>query len=282
MVRASPPSAWGFALLLSASAAAQTAPDEAPRRELIAQATQARDDGAPRLALERARRAAALRSSPSLSLLIAELDETLGETLPALAEARRCEAALEGDRAHRDWQRYFDSCHALVIALEARVGRLNAVAPEAPAAPASTTPTAVASPAAPVVAARPRLTARSVGAGAAPWVVVGVGAASLVVSGVFFALRGAALSDRDAACGTSTGVCALGTDASFAAATRAQSDAHTFNALTNVSLGVGAAALAGGVLWWALARSTHVTRADRVLVIGASGDGAFVGLHGAL
>jgi hypothetical protein len=280
------------ALALSPAARAQTTPDDDARRALIAQATEARDAGDDRRALALARGAAAMRATPSLHLLLAELEERLALPADALADARACEDALARDRAYHNWQRYFDACHALVTALAARTVEPVAASVETPVtAPvetpvAATAVTPVAAPAVTPVAATAvtpvavRGVARS--AGAAPWAVMGVGAASLVASGVFFALRGGALADRDAACGTAAGACEPDTDLAVDAATRAQRGAHTFNALTNVSLGVGAAAVAGGVLWWALGRGGGAPEARRAIVVGPTAGGAFVAVVGAL
>jgi hypothetical protein len=280
------------ALALSPAARAQTTPDDDARRALIAQATEARDAGDDRRALALARGAAAMRATPSLHLLLAELEERLALPADALADARACEDALARDRAYHNWQRYFDACHALVTALSTRTVEPVAASVETPVtAPvetpvAATAVTPVAAPAVTPVAATAvtpvavRGVARS--AGAAPWAVMGVGAASLVASGVFFALRGGALADRDAACGTAAGACEPDTDLAVDAATRAQRGAHTFNALTNVSLGVGAAAVAGGVLWWALGRGGGAPEARRAIVVGPTAGGAFVAVVGAL
>jgi hypothetical protein len=280
------------ALALSPAARAQTTPDDDARRALIAQATEARDAGDDRRALALARGAAAMRATPSLHLLLAELEERLALPADALADARACEDALARDRAYHNWQRYFDACHALVTALSTRTVEPVAAPVVTPVAAPVVTPVAapvvtpVAAPAVTPVAATAvtpvavRGVARS--AGAAPWAVMGVGAASLVASGVFFALRGGALADRDAACGTAAGACEPDTDLAVDAATRAQRGAHTFNALTNVSLGVGAAAVAGGVLWWALGRGGGAPEARRAIVVGPTAGGAFVAVVGAL
>lgn len=269
--------------MLATGARAQMTPDDDARRALIAQATEARDAGDDRRALDLARRAAAMRATPSLHLLIAEIEEHLALHRDALADARACEDALQRDRGYHDWQRYFDACHALVAALEAR----TAPPVETPVAPPAVTP--VETPIVPPVVTPvvvPVVTPVRVpvvhSAGAGPWAVMGVGAASLVASGVFFALRGGALADRDAACGTAAGECAPDTVLAVDAAARAQRDAHTFNALTNVSLSVGAAAVAGGVLWWALGRRGGAPEARRAVVVGPAAGGAFVAVFGAL
>jgi hypothetical protein len=80
------------------------------------------------------------------------------------------------------------------------------------------------------------------GPGAGPWMVMGLGAAALGAAGVFFALRQDAIGRCDAS--GEVGVCPTAADAQRAY------DAAGWNTATNVSLGVGAAALAGGLAWW--------------------------------
>lgn len=321
-------------MLASATASAQSTDDDA-RYALIVQASEARDAGDDRRALELARRADALRSTPSLHLLLAQLEESLAEPVAALADARRCEGELEADRTHRDWQRYFDSCHALVTALERRLGRVTVEVPEAPGVevtvnqrPLDRAAWGVAREVVPgyfvvearasegrrfhaafdvfaggaetvrvvfearpptVTAAAPPRVAPAVvapverrSAGPGPWAVMGVGMASLVASGIFLTLRATALSDRDTACGTPVGDCTPANDVALATATRAQRDAHTFNALFNVTISVGGAAVVGGALWWALGRSTRAPAVRRALAVVPWGDGAMVTVGGAM
>ena len=86
------------------------------------------------------------------------------------------------------------------------------------------------------------------GAGAGPWIVGGVGVLAFGLAGVFYGvLRAGALSDRDAACHAATMSC-------DPAALDAQSRAETATLLTNVALGVGSAAVVGGVVWYLLGR----------------------------
>ncbi|MDO9015680.1 MAG: hypothetical protein Q8S73_07880 [Deltaproteobacteria bacterium] len=77
-----------------------------------------------------------------------------------------------------------------------------------------------------------------------PVALLTVGGVGFVTAGIFYLMRGAALSDRDAQCD------ALGCPE----AARPDHDrAVTFNTLTNVSLGVGAAFAAGGLVWYLIA-----------------------------
>ncbi len=285
MARSIVAGALGLASLLGAAAAcAQPAADDV-RRELIAQAIQARDTGDLTRAVALAREAAALRSTPSLSLLLAELERSRGQTLPALDEARACRRALDADPAYHDWSRYADACRALVVELEARA-RAD-VSAERERAEQVTVPAVVPPAPAPVVPVT-RVSVTPVAApwwraaGAGPWVTVGVGAASLVTAGVFFALRGGALAARDEACGSAMGACAVATDQALATATEAQGDAHTFNTLGNVTLAVGGAALVGGALWWALGRPNRSSPQLQAVVVTTSAAGATLALGGTM
>jgi hypothetical protein len=115
-----------------------------------------------------------------------------------------------------------------------------------------------------------------------PVALLTVGGAGFVAAGVFYLLRGAALSDRDALCDS------LGCPE----AARPDHDrAVTFNTLTNVSLGVGAAFAAGGLVWYLIAPRRAVTAAapDQPaparragLLFAPSPGGAMIGWEGAL
>lgn len=121
------------------------------------------------------------------------------------------------------------------------------------------------------------------GPGAGPWVLVGVGAASLVASGVFFALRGGAISDRDTLCESSSGDCVTSDASAATRASDAQSNAVTFNTVSMVTLGVGAAAVAGGLIWWLAGRGSAPRERPRAaLMFAPSVGGAVVGLSGSL
>ncbi len=94
------------------------------------------------------------------------------------------------------------------------------------------------------------------GAGIGPWILAGGGALALGAAAVFYGvMRAGALNDRAAACHSSTMSC-------DSAANDAQSRAVTATLLTNVSLGVGAAAIVGGALWYVLGRGSD-TRPER-------------------
>lgn len=114
------------------------------------------------------------------------------------------------------------------------------------AAPVAVTPPTVVTPTVPV--ARP-VEERPRGAGAGPWIVAGAGAAALVLGGVFYGLASSERSDRDAACDH-------GVDCRPEAQTHDDRYAGYLTA-TNVALGVGAAALAGGATWFVVSRLTR-------------------------
>lgn len=90
------------------------------------------------------------------------------------------------------------------------------------------------------------------GAGVGPWLTAGGGVLALGAAGVVYGLGLSARDDRDAA----------------ANGARYDPIAETYNqryrdllAVTNVLIGVGAAAVAGGVLWWIIARTRASARA---------------------
>lgn len=91
------------------------------------------------------------------------------------------------------------------------------------------------------------------GAGVGPWVLVGVGGAALAASAAFFALRGAAFDDAISGCPVdSSGAyqCGSLSDAALATANSRYDDAGLYQTLAFVSVGVGAAAVVGGLAWY--------------------------------
>jgi hypothetical protein len=118
------------------------------------------------------------------------------------------------------------------------------------------------------------------GVGAAPWVLVGVGGASVVASVVLYALQGRSLDARDALCRSATGSCVVSSPAAAAEASAQQDRASTYNTVANITVGVGAACVVGGVLWWALGASGATRRA--AVTVAPTGDGAVVGLGGVM
>ena len=88
---------------------------------------------------------------------------------------------------------------------------------------------------------------RSEGTGAAPWVLVGGGAAVLGAAAVLFVMSNGARDDRDTACGAN------------GCLDRARDDDARYRDMllgANVALGVGTAATIGGLVWWLVGRSS--------------------------
>ena len=85
------------------------------------------------------------------------------------------------------------------------------------------------------------------GPGVGPVVVAGTGAVGLILGGVFYALASSAQSDRDADC-------VNGCSPASQDHNRRYGDLLV---ATNVAIGIGAAALAGGVTWFLIDRLTH-------------------------
>ena len=152
-----------------------------------------------------------------------------------------------------------------------------ATASVAPAPAAATTVAAVTPatprPSAPAPVTRPT-PAR--GAGAGPWVLVGAGVASLgAAAGVYLGLRQSALDEVASQCGTA--VCA---PTALAPLDRARA----YTVVAEVALGVGVAAVAGGVVWYLLARPHGESGSARVARWGVAPTvgGMLVSLQGAL
>lgn len=275
----------------SAPAAAQETSAEIARRGLLADSDRAREAGDHARSLDLARRAGDIRMTPSVRLLIAQEHAALGHALDALDAAGRCVREATADAALNNRERILANCEALSATLRARVGnvvvRVPSPAPEGlrvtvqgtdvpsalwgfpyPVDPGEVTVDASSragafhralrveaganeevsvalAPAALASTAPPPPATRASGPGAGPWVVAGLGVAALAASGGFYALYADAISERDAACG------AAGCDP---VARDADARAGTWRVLNNVSLGVGAAAVVGGVVWWLVAR----------------------------
>lgn len=140
------------------------------------------------------------------------------------------------------WEHRFEAQTGVATEVPLSLGE-----PEAPPAPPAPPPTVAPPPVAPAAPRRARPS--RVPAGAV--VLVAAGGASLVASGVFFALRAASASG-----------CAEGPDPAMPGErvwlcdTPAQAEAVTsrgaWTALAGVTLGVGALAVGAGALWWAL------------------------------
>lgn len=118
------------------------------------------------------------------------------------------------------------------------------------------------------------------GPGAAPWVLVGVGGAALVASGAFFALRASAFDDAVSGCAVdASGAYHCGSVPDPAAANAHYEDASLYQTLAFVSVGVGAAAVIGGLAWYfAAPRSTTRTSRAPSLSGGVASTGGTVAL----
>lgn len=333
---------WGALLLATPALLAQATPtgrerEEAARAELIAQAEQASDGGDHARALDLATRAASVRVTPSLRLLLAQEHVAVGHTIDAYEQATRCTREAQADPTTRNREQVIAACSALTDQLRGRVGRVTlqvqapttgmrirvagdevsqalwgvaytvapgAVAVEASAEgyapfqqsvtvaagqsvevrvaltplarpavanvvappPARVTPPVIAPP---VVAAPP---ARSL---VGPIALGAGGVVALGLSGVFFALREGAVSDRDAQCVTNVGCQPTSLEL--------DDTARTYNTLTNVSLVVGGAAVAGAVVWFFVGGRGSAAQPPRVAGgVTPTRGGAFLSLSGAL
>ncbi|MBI5513117.1 MAG: hypothetical protein HY909_05070 [Deltaproteobacteria bacterium] len=298
--------------------------EEAIRAELISQAEQASDGGDHTRAVDLASRAGAIRMTPSLRLLLAQEHNALGHTIDAYEFATRCVREAQADPNTRNRERVVEACNALVEDLRNRVGRVTIQVSNPPPGlqvrvaggevsqalwgiPYTVTPGTVVVEATAewynpfrrevTVAAgenvdvgvtlvrgpgRPPPPGGGSGGGGGgirpyigPIAVGGAGVLSLVLSGVFFGLRNNAVSNRDEACSA---------DGCFPRALDFDARARTFNTLTNVTLGLGAAAVVGAGVWFFLSRPRGQERARATLtgsVVPTDG-GLLLGLGGVL
>lgn len=147
----------------------------------------------------------------------------------------------------------------------------------APAAPAPAPPTPPPAPPPTPVLPPPPPRSPPRGPGAAPWIVAGAGGAVLGSAAVFFALRSVAIDEQTAACHDDLRLC-------DPEAADANARANTMTTLTNVALGVGAAAVVGGVVWWLVARPGRASAPRQAWWIHAAPreHGLTLGLGGAL
>lgn len=111
------------------------------------------------------------------------------------------------------------------------------------------------------------------GPGVAPWVLVGAGGAAIAAGAVLLVLRNGAYDDAVSRCATDptsqAPTCGNLTDAERAAAAGRYDDARTLDTAGWVSLGVGAAAVVGGVVWYAVAPRRSDARARVPTLTGA-------------
>lgn len=264
---------------------AQSRHHEARRAALLEQAVQARTAGDHARALELANEAAQIHFSTSLRLFIAGEHAALAGTSREPTHAReafdmalRCVQEATDDRRLPDRDRILRVCSDLVATWNPQHADAGVEQPRptVPAVDASVSPpqdAALAQPPAPMThdagMPSPVLPTHSSlppvpapppdhGPGAGPWVVVGAGGALLVLSGVFFALQSSANDTRHSYCNHSDAeqrdICP--SDADSVLAYDAVKQERLFDALAFTSLGVGLAAVAGGIVWYATARHT--------------------------
>lgn len=110
--------------LFAPEARAQDAPVELARAELLREAEEAARRGDHALAIERARRAAELRATPSVSHFLAREHEALDLPLEALSLAAACERGAEADRGLHNRDALLRACRAIAARVTPRVGRL--------------------------------------------------------------------------------------------------------------------------------------------------------------
>lgn len=111
-------SAWG------ATADAQDSRAELARRDLIERAEQARTRNDHAEALGLAERAAQIRQTPSLRLLLAQEHLAQDHLLAALAEGRACVREAEVDTTVRNRERMIGVCRALAESVEPRIAHV--------------------------------------------------------------------------------------------------------------------------------------------------------------
>lgn len=241
-------------VFVTATAHAQVTPQEAQRRERIAQATAARNAGDHARALTLATQAAQIRMSVSLRLMIAEEHAALGGEShqgEAFRMAEACVREATADASVPQREQVLRDCTNLMERTRPRPA-------STPAAPVVSTPAA---PPAAVTVAPPRVgegavrvTTPARGPGPGPWLVVGGGGALVALGGVFFALQAQAQLNQAVECPRMGSVDVCRDSAALANAARFHDQAVQWNTAAWVSMGVGAAAVAGGLVWYALAR----------------------------
>lgn len=234
---------FGAVSLLASQAAAQADPEvmAASRAELINEAREARIAGDHARALDLGLRAGQLAMSTALRRFIAEEQTALGILGAALDSAELCVREAERDPSPTS-AIHASACEALAGRLRPRVARGGSPAAR-PTEPSATRPLPTDLVAQPLGSLNP-----------APVVLMGVGAAGFVAAGVFYLMRGSALNARDALCD----------ETGCPEEARPDHDrAVTFNTITNVSLGVGAACAVGGLVWYLVSPRREVNAGGR-------------------
>lgn len=114
-----------LALLITPSAAtAQQSSAELARRNLIHEAELARRAGDHTLAVERAGRAVQIRSTPSLRMMLAQEQLSLGHSVDALDHARECVREAQANPSLRFRTRILSVCRTVITRAEAAVGTI--------------------------------------------------------------------------------------------------------------------------------------------------------------
>ncbi len=169
---------------------------------------------------------------------------TLGAPTPVDPGGHVVEAKQSGHRPFRE---------SFTLAERESRGVTVSLEHESPTAPAPAP--SVPPPAAPA-------TSHASGPGALPWIVGGVGAASLVASGVFFVLRAGAIDDLDGVCGSARDTCPAASRGSF-------DSGRTYTTLADVTLGIGIVGVGVGAVLLAT-RSGKSTRSHETVLVPAA------------
>lgn len=119
-------------VLLPFAAAAQNAPADPARLELITRAEAASAAGDHAAALDLGTRAAALRVTPSLMVFLAREHRALSHWVEALDLSRACLRAAEADTALRNRAVILQACEAVRARVEPRVARLEVACVDPP------------------------------------------------------------------------------------------------------------------------------------------------------
>lgn len=119
----------GLALVGGTARVTAQVTDDALRRDLVAQAEAARDANDHARAYDLATRAATIRVSPSLSLMLAQEGTELGRLVEALDHARRCASEARAVEALRNRDRILHLCETMVTDLDQQVARVTVTVP---------------------------------------------------------------------------------------------------------------------------------------------------------
>lgn len=111
-------------MALPSTARSQEAPLELARHEFLREAEEAARRGDHALAIERARRAATLRATPSVAHFLAREHAAQGQHLESLAQAATCERGAEADRGLHNRDALIRACRDLVARAAAHVARV--------------------------------------------------------------------------------------------------------------------------------------------------------------